>query len=186
MSYFVRVRRLSIGAVARHLRPWLPSSVAAVTLDWAHTVFSSFRNRSSVFVFAPVTNVNCSAFGANCWARNSSGAVPVPPAAIRILPWCGVKLFPNGPRTPITSPHFKRCSARVASPTALTATETVPSATLSILRGISSTRGIQSIRNWPGLALAQSVSLTVKVFTVGLSVVTLTMRVTRMVLAAVR
>jgi hypothetical protein len=55
-----------------------------------------------------------------------------------------------------------------------------------MLSGISSTRGIQSIRNWPGLAFAQSLSFTVKVFTVELSVFTLKMHVVLIVLAAVR
>jgi hypothetical protein len=38
-----------------------------------------------------------------------------------------------------------------------------------MLSGISSTPGIQSIRNCPGLALLHSLSVKEKVFTVGLS-----------------
>jgi hypothetical protein len=38
-----------------------------------------------------------------------------------------------------------------------------------MLNGISSMPGIQSIRNCPGLALLQSLSVNVKVLTVGLS-----------------
>jgi len=159
--------------------------VAAVTLCSVHAALSSRRNRSSLFVLAPVTKVKLLAFGVKRLARNSSGAVPVPPAARRILPWLGVKWFPNGPRTPIMSPFFRRCNAWVASPTAFTATDALPLAASSILSGISSTRGIQSMRNCPGSALAQSLSFRVKVFAVGLSVVTLRMRVVRRVLAAV-
>ena len=97
-----------------------------------------------------------------------------------------MKLFPKGPRTPMVSPCFMLFNARVASPTALTVTETWRSVASITLSGISSTRGIQSMMNCPGLALAQSLSLKVKVLVVWFSVFTLWMRVVRKVLAAVR
>ena len=185
MSNFVLVRSFCRGLVARHLRPWLPSSVVAIVFCLVHIVSSWFRKRSSFFVFAPVMKVRCLAFGARFLARNSSGVVPVPPAAIRILPWCSVKWFPNGPRMPIVSPFLRLCSACVALPTALTATVVLLLLVFSMLRGISSMVGIQSIRNWPGLAFAQSLSFRVKVFIVGVSVVMFRIGVVRMVLVAV-
>jgi hypothetical protein len=54
-----------------------------------------------------------------------------------------------------------------------------------MLRGISSTPGIQSIKNCPGLALQQSLSSMMKVLTVGLSSLVLTISVILILLAAV-
>ena len=74
----------------------------------------------------------------------------------------------------------------MASPKAFTVTETALSSVFIMLRGISSTWGIQSIRNCPGLALAQSLSVSVKVLTIGLSGFTLKMGVVLRVLSSVR
>jgi hypothetical protein len=85
----------------------------------------------------------------------------------------------------MTSPVPILFSARVASPTSRTVTETDPSfSPFIMLNGISSIPGIQNMRNWPGSAFAQSLSLKVKVLTVGLSVFTLLMRVVLNWLAA--
>ena len=73
----------------------------------------------------------------------------------------------------------------MASPKAFTVMETVLSSVFIMLRGISSTCGIQSMRNCPGLALAQSLSVKVKVLTVGVSVFTLKMGVVLRVLSSV-
>jgi hypothetical protein len=95
--------------------------------------------------------------------------VPVPPPIKRTLPRLSVKLLPNGPRTPMVAPVSSSCRCLVASPTALTETETKLLLASKMLNGISSMPGIQSIRNCPGLALLQSLSVNVKVLTVGLS-----------------
>jgi hypothetical protein len=163
----------------------VPSSVVAVGCS-VHSGSSWFRNRSSFRVFAPMMNARRFALTASFLAKKSSGAVPVPPPTMRILPLFWVKLFPKGPRTPMVSPCFMLFNARVASPTVLTVTETLRSAAFIMLSGISSTFGIQSMRNCPGLAFAQSLSVKVKVLVVWFSVFTLWMRVVRNVLAAVR
>ncbi len=151
-----------------------------------HSASSWVRNNSSLFVFAPITKAKRWALAASFFAKNKSGAVPVPPPTMRTLPVFSVKLFPKGPRTPTSSPVSILCRCRVASPTVLTVTETSSFPAFSTLSGISSMPGIQSIRNCPGLALAQSLSLTVYVLTVGLSVFTSAMRVVRSVLSLVR
>jgi hypothetical protein len=58
--------------------------------------------------------------------------------------------------------------------------------TLRMLKGISSTPGIHSIRNCPGLASAHCLSMKVYVLTEGLSVITCVIFVVRRVLVAVR
>jgi len=122
---------------------------------------SWFRNRSSFLVFAPMTKAKRWALAASFLAKKSRGAVPVPPPTRRTLPLFWVKVLPKGPRTPMVSPVFILCRWRVASPTFLTVTWTRVSVAFITLRGISSMPGIQSIRNCPGLALAQSLSLMV-------------------------
>ena len=126
-------------------------------------------------------------FVVSVFAKNSRGAVPVPPPINNMFPWFWVKLFPKGPRMPIVAPVFMACRCCVASPTAFTATLTSPSlVTFSMLNGISSIPGIQSIKNWPGLALAHCLSVNVYVLTDGLSVITCVIVVVRKVLALVR
>jgi len=158
MSNFSLARIFSSGAVARHLSPYVPSSVVAVDCS-VHSGLSWFRNRSSFRVFAPTINERCFAWMASFLARKRRGAIPVPPAMRRTLPLFGVKGFPKGPRTPMVSPCFMRCSACVASPTFLTVTETLLPSVFIILSGISSILGIQSMRNCPGLAFAHCLSM---------------------------
>ncbi len=153
--------------------PWLPSSVAATSFSFLQSFSSSSMYSNSSFVFAPIMKVSFDVLG-SFFAKKSNGAMPVPPPTIRTLPFLIVKLLPKGPRTPIVSPVFMRCNAAVASPTFLRATETFPFfSALAMLRGISSTLGIQSIRNCPGFAFAHCLSLNAKVFTVELSVLML-------------
>ena len=88
---------------------------------------------------------------------------------------------------PIVIPVFIVCKCRVASPMAFTETLISPSfVALRMLKGISSTPGIQSIRNWPGLALAHCLSVKRYVLTERLSVIICSIFVVRRVLASVR
>ena len=96
------------------------------------------------------------------FAKNSRGAVPVPPPINSTFPWVWVKLFPKGPRMPMVAPAFRVCRCWVALPTFFTATLISPFfVVLRMLKGISSMPGIHSIRNWPGFASVHCLSVKV-------------------------
>src|SRR5208283_4157933 len=184
MSNFSLSNRLPSGSVTKHCKPYVPSSVVVIRLFSLQTPLSSRIKSSSSLVLAPSTKDSRSVLAESCFAKNSKGAVPVPPLTKRTLPRLSVKLFPKGPRTPTVSPVAMPCKCRVASPTCFTDTETSPLLASIMLSGISSTPGIQSIKNCPGLALEHNLSVIMKVLTVGLSTLTCTISVVLSVLAA--
>src|SRR5208283_2352688 len=184
MSNFSLSNRLPSGSVTKHCKPYVPSSVVVIKLFSLQTPLSSRIKSNSSLVLAPSTKDNRSVLAASCFAKKSKGAIPVPPPTKRTLPLLSVKLLPKGPRMPTASPASIVCKCLVASPTCFTETETSPLPASIMLMGISSTPGIQSIKNCPGLALEHNLSGMMKVLTVGLSSRTFTISVVLSVLAA--
>ncbi len=60
---------------------------------YSHILPICLRNKSFLFVLAPSTKVKRSVLVESCFAKMSSGAVPVPPPTIRALPLVSVNYF---------------------------------------------------------------------------------------------